>query len=32
LHHINHGDEVHEEGSEGSVSLKAHNFDQYTHQ
>ena len=31
LHLINHGDEV-DEGSEGSVSLKAHNFDQYLHQ
>ena len=31
LHLINHGDEV-DEGSEGSVSLKARNFDQYLHQ
>ena len=32
LHQIKHGDEVDEEGGEGSVSLKAHNFDQYSHQ
>lgn len=32
LHQIKHGDEVDEESSEECVSLKAHNFDQYSHQ
>ncbi|KAB5534787.1 hypothetical protein DKX38_017873 [Salix brachista] len=32
LHQIKHGDEVDEESGEECISLKAHNFDQYSHQ
>ncbi|CAK7338384.1 unnamed protein product [Dovyalis caffra] len=31
-HQIKHGDEADEEGNEGSVALKTHNFDLYSHQ